>query len=133
LVVVFDASIIFPLLVNEEKSLVAREIYAKSQDVIFLDFLRVEIANGLASSVRRRRFDQIYATEAMEKLDRLILRAINSAPFVTAAFALALEINHPVYDCLYAIAARENDATLVTCDVRFAAKLDTTIYKVKLI
>jgi predicted nucleic acid-binding protein len=133
LVVVFDASIVFPLLVNEEKSIVAREIYAKSQDVIFLDFLRVEIANGLASSVRRRRFDQIYAKEAMEKLDRLILRSTNSAPFVTAAFALALESNHPVYDCLYAIAARENDATLATCDVRFARKLDPERYRVQVI
>jgi predicted nucleic acid-binding protein len=132
-VVVFDASIIFPLLVNEEKSLVAREIYAESQDVIFLDFLRLEIAIGLASSVRRRRFDQIYAKEAMEKLDKLILGATNSAPFVTAAFALALEINHPVYDCLYAIAARKNDATLVTCDTKFAAKLDPEIYSVRVI
>jgi predicted nucleic acid-binding protein len=52
---------------------------------------------------------------------------------VTAAFALALEINHPVYDCLYAIAARENDATLITCDAKFAAKLDTAICSVKLV
>jgi predicted nucleic acid-binding protein len=120
-------------LVNEEKSLVAREIYAKSHDVIFLDFLRVEIANGLASLVRRRRVDQTYATQAMEKLDRLILCATNSASFVTAAFALALEINHPVYDCRYAIAARENDVTLVTCDVKFAGKLDPQLYRVQLV
>jgi predicted nucleic acid-binding protein len=133
LVVVFDASIIFPLLVNEEKSIPAREIYAKSQDVIFLDFLRIEIANALASSTRRRRFDQNYAKEALQKLDRLILRATNSAPFVTAAFALALEINHPVYDCLYAIAAREHDATLVTCDGKFAAKLDQAKYSVQVV
>jgi predicted nucleic acid-binding protein len=131
--VVLDASIIFPLLVSEEKSIVAREIYAKSQDVIFLDFLRVEIANGLASSVRRRRFDQSYAAEAMEKLDRLIPRSTDSAQFVTAAFALALEINHPVYDCLYAVVASENNATLITCDAKFAAKLDRVKYSVQVI
>ena len=133
MVVVLDASIIFPLLVTEEKSEVACEIYARHQDIIFLDFLSIEIANGLASSVRRRRFDQAFAIEAMEKLSQIISESTITHQFLADAFVLALEINHPVYDCLYAIAALTHDATLVTCDAKFAAKLDPSVYRVQVV
>jgi predicted nucleic acid-binding protein len=132
-VVVLDASIVFPLLVKEDKSLLAQENYANSTKNLVLDFLHIEISNALASAIRQRRITAALATKAQIELAELLPITEAASQYLTAAFALALEINHPVYDCLYAIAARENDATLVTCDARFAAKLDTTIYNVKLI
>ena len=38
------------------------------------------------------------------------------------ALAIAVELGHPVYDCLYLACAESADATLVTADDRFAAK-----------
>jgi len=35
-----------------------------------------------------------------------------------AAFALALEYDHPIYDCYYLAAAIQHDAALATADVR---------------
>jgi len=34
------------------------------------------------------------------------------------ALALAIRLNHPVYDCLYLALARREAATLVSCDQR---------------
>jgi predicted nucleic acid-binding protein len=130
MVAVVDASIFFPLLVNEDKSIVARRVLSETDDVIFLDFLLIEIANSLASSLRRRRFDTDYAIEAMAKAKKLITQPVSAAHYLDDAFTLALAINHPVYDCLYAITARENKGTLVTCDAKFAAKLDPATYGV---
>jgi predicted nucleic acid-binding protein len=130
MVAVVDASIVFPLLVEEDKSIVARRVLSETDDVIFLDFLLIEIANSLASSLRRRRFDMDYAIEAMAKAKKLITQPVSATHYLDEAFSLALAINHPIYDCLYAVAARANDASLLTCDAKFAAKLDSTTYKV---
>ena len=48
---------------------------------------------------------------------------VPSATYATDADALAREIDHPIYDCLYAAVARRADATLVTADARFARKI----------
>jgi predicted nucleic acid-binding protein len=133
MMIVVDASIVFPLLVDEDKSLAARRVFSETENIIFLDFLLIEIANGLASSLRRRRYDTNYAMKAMAKAGKLISNPERASKFLNAAFTLALEINHPIYDCLYAIAARENKATLVTCDAKFAAKLDPAVYSVQVL
>jgi predicted nucleic acid-binding protein len=121
------------MLVEEEKSALAREVRTSFTKLIILDFLHVEIANALASATRQRRITAASAAASQKSLASILPITSAASEFLDVAFNLALEINHPVYDCLYAVAARENDATLITCDVRFAAKLDTTIYNVKLI
>jgi predicted nucleic acid-binding protein len=132
-VVVLDASIVFPLLVEEDKSLLATEIYTNSTEYLVLDFLHIEVSNALASAIRQRRITAEHATNAQMELGVLLPITATASQYLNAAFALAQEINHSVYDCLYAVAAREIDATLVTCDVKFAAKLDPTKYRVQLL
>jgi predicted nucleic acid-binding protein len=132
-VVVLDASIVFPLLIEEEKSLIAQEIYESSSQHLVLDFLHIEIANALASAIRQQRITASLATKAQMELAALLPITSMASHYLNAAFALALEIKHPIYDCLYAIAARENNATLVTCDTKFAAKLDRNVYRVQVI
>jgi predicted nucleic acid-binding protein len=132
-VVVLDASLVFPLLVEEDKSLLAQEIYANSVEHLVLDFLHIEVSNAIASAIRQRRITTSQASKAQIELVSLLPITATASQYLDAAFALALEINHPVYDCLYAIAARENDATLATCDVRFARKLDPELYRVQVV
>jgi predicted nucleic acid-binding protein len=129
--VVLDASIVFPLLVEEDKSLLAQEVYSSSSECVVLDFLHIEVSNALASAIRQQRITAEHATNAQMELGALLPITATASHYLNAAFALAKEINHSVYDCLYAVAARENDATLVTCDVKFAAKLDPTKYRVQ--
>jgi predicted nucleic acid-binding protein len=83
--------------------------------------------------VRRARINQGQAIEFLEEVLNLAKQIIPANSFLREAHALSLRINHPVYDCLYAIAARENGATLVTCDTKFTAKLDAAIYQVRVV
>jgi predicted nucleic acid-binding protein len=43
-----------------------------------------------------------------------------SQRFLTEAFALALELGEPIYDCIYLAAAIATECKLVTADARFA-------------
>jgi predicted nucleic acid-binding protein len=132
-VAVFDASAIFPLLVEEEKSVQAEAAFENSTASIILDFLHIELGNSLASSVRRQRITLEEAAALQGKLMTIVPATNHAAQFLDEAFTLALAINHPVYDCLYAVAARENKATLITCDAKFAGKLDPAIYRVQVL
>jgi predicted nucleic acid-binding protein len=133
MVTVFDASVIFSLLVEEEKSPQAEIAFENASDVLILDFLHIEIGNSLASSVRRKRITLEQAGKARSKALALAPPTVEASQFLDDAFALALAIHHPIYDCLYAVAARTNTASLVTCDAKFAAKLDPAIYSVQVL
>jgi predicted nucleic acid-binding protein len=128
-----DASVIVPLLLNEVNSELCQKTIQQSPDRIHLDFTLIEVSNALRSGVARARISHERSLAAYEELQAICDSPIRASNYLEPAFALALKINHSVYDCLYAIAARENDATLVTCDAKFAAKLDPAIYRVQVL
>jgi predicted nucleic acid-binding protein len=128
-----DASIIVPLLINEDNSQTCQGIIQQTADRIHLDFTLIEVTNSLRSSVARGRISLERSKAAFKELIAICDNPIQASDYLEAALVLALEINHSVYDCLYAIAARKNDATLVTCDTKFAAKLDPAIYSVQVV
>lgn len=127
--VIVDASFIFPLLAKEENSDKVSAALAQLDEIIDLDFTLIEISNALTSSVCRKRISAQFANEAQFQFRALAQNTILTQQFLQEAFELTLQINHPVYHCLYAIVARENNATPVTCDARFAAKLDHSLIK----
>jgi predicted nucleic acid-binding protein len=128
-----DASVIVPLLLNEENSTICQEIIEGSLKRIHLDFTLIEVSNSLRSAVARGRISLHRSKTAFDELNMICDHPIRSSVYLENALSLALQINHSVYDCLYAIAARANNATLVTCDAKFAAKLDNAIYSVKVV
>jgi predicted nucleic acid-binding protein len=125
-----DASLIVPLLIDEDNSLECQELMRQSPHRIHLDFTLVEVSNSLRNAVVRNRISGQRAAAAFKELKVICDNPINASQYLESAYALALAINHPIYDCLYAVAARENKATLITCDAKFAAKLDPQIFKV---
>lgn len=126
-----DTSVIVPLLLNEENSTICQDIIEGSLNRIHLDFTLIEVSNSLQSAVARGRISAQRSKAAFDELNMVCGQPIQSSTYLESALALALEINHSVYDCLYAIAARENIATLVTCDAKFAAKLEREKYAVQ--
>lgn len=128
-----DASVIVPLLLNEENSTICQEIIEGSLNRIHLDFTLIEVSNSLRSAVARGRISLQRSRAAFDELNIICDHPIQSSIYLEGALALALEINHSVYNCLYAIAARENGVTLVTCDAKFAAKLDRAKFAVQVV
>ncbi|KAF0115693.1 MAG: twitching motility protein PilT [Hyphomonadaceae bacterium] len=128
-----DASIVVPLLIPEENSEKIATIVEALDELLYLDFTRIEASNALWKACRTGRIDSSAASTAQEKLFRVCSQTIAANSYLAGALVLSIHINHPIYDCLYAIAARENGAMLVTCDAKFAAKLDTSICRVQVI
>lgn len=118
-----DNSVVFKLFIEEDKSDKARELFSQDHDFYFLDFTFLEAANSFASAVKRQRIGQRQAVENLENFKKLATQIIATFPYYSSALELALQLNHSVYDCLYAIAAKSKNATLVTCDEKFANKL----------
>lgn len=119
---VVDASVAVKWLVEEPGSVAAHEL--KGRDLAAPALLRVEVANVLRTLVVRGAAN---ATEAAE-----LFRLLQTAPMLIVdhddalemrAMNLALQLGHPVYDCLYLALAERMDRTLITADARFLRAL----------
>ena len=78
---------------------------------------RANVDKGLraASEASLRRFATTFEEQA-------IVAQRSSATAMSHASNLALDLGHPLKDCLYLALAMELGCDLVTCDTRFAAK-----------
>jgi predicted nucleic acid-binding protein len=120
--VVIDASVALKWVLVEPDSDLA--VALLDQDLIAPAFWLIEAANALW---RRGQQGQITADQVTDRIVEL-RNAPVSSPVVDddllAAASLALELGHPIYDCLYlAMAIREN-AVVVTADRRFRDAAD---------
>lgn len=116
---VVDASVALKWLVAEEGSDLAAALRPNSE-LIAPDLLLAEVANALWKKVRRREMEPEDADLAIQLLQRVNVDFRSSRPLVRPALALALarEIDHPVYDCIYLALARAEQCALVTADGR---------------
>ena len=70
------------------------------------------------------RLGEIITAQALPFLQNLIDAPVVSEPaepHLPAALRLAIELRHPIYDCLYLAVALHDDINVVTADRRFAA------------
>ena len=51
-----------------------------------------------------------------------------ASDFAERALEIALELNHPVYDCLY-LACAEGGGTLITADKKFHESVTGTVFE----
>lgn len=120
--VVVDASVIVKLLVDEPDSSKAAAL-AGTYHLVAPDFARLEVGNTLWSRVHAGQFDGGIAQRFLDLLDESEIDTVPSAPLVSRALALATEIDHPIYDCVYLALAERVRCALVTADNRFVAAL----------
>lgn len=85
------------------------------------DCIAGEFANAMFKKVRRAEIGEAQAREAVAILPNIV-DFVPSPPLMTAAFELALQILHPVHDCVFLIVAMETGGLLVTADVNFVEK-----------
>jgi predicted nucleic acid-binding protein len=120
--IVVDASVAIKWVFEEEGSTAARRLLVE-EPLIAPDFLILECANILWTAVRRGKLTREQASEALAGLQMLPVQLLAMRDYIAAAQALSLELNHPVYDCLYLVIALDQRAALITADRRFAASV----------
>lgn len=88
------------------------------------EFLLVECANVLAIKARQGRISTLGASQGLAELStRLPLRLYPDRAYAEYAQALAIELSHSAYDCLYLAVALQEGLVLITADDRFRDKI----------
>ena len=126
--IVIDASLAVKLYLDEpgsEEAIVLME--SSAGEISAPDLLVVEVASAL---VRRANIDKHVGDAMQRKLASFAelasggaIRLTRASPLdIEASASLAIELGHPLKDCIYLALAMELGCELVTCDARFAAK-----------
>jgi predicted nucleic acid-binding protein len=115
--IVVDASVAVKWLIAEEGSALAAAL--KDRQMSAPSLLPIECANAL---LRRMRAGDLPAAAILGKVRGLRLAPVRLMPterYLEAAIALATELRHSLYDCIYLALALDERAPLMTADQRF--------------
>jgi len=122
---VVDASVAIKWLVDEPDHISARSLLDRNEELQAPDFVLIETANVLWKKVRRLEVTEEQAADGLDSLPRLFESMVPSGLLIARALRLAIELAHPVYDCLYLACAERAGAHLVTADNQFALRART--------
>ena len=117
-----DASIVVKWLVDEPMSEESRLLLSRHIHLLAPELVLVELANTIWKKVRLKeiRDAQPFLRELAGLSDIITLH--QDAELVERAVRITLEMDHPIYDCLYLACAEATDSDLITADQRFAEK-----------
>lgn len=118
---IVDASVAVKWVVHEKGSEAAAALLGRH--LAAPDLLASEAANALWRRVKTAELTAAEVIERVEALRRAPLELVASEELIGSAIRLAVELGHPVYDCLYLALATARDCPLITADERFASAL----------
>lgn len=114
-----DASIAVKFILNEVDSDSAYRLAASPLRLAAPDLVLLETANALWKNIRLGTATRAQADAGLIALHQIVPDLRPSGEWLTQAFALSIELDHPVYDCAYLALAIAADAPVVTADRRF--------------
>jgi predicted nucleic acid-binding protein len=120
---VVDASIVVKWVVEEEGTLQALALRGRAK-LIAPELLVAECANILWKKARRNELSRDEALLAARLLQAADIELLPTRSLLEAATRIAIELDHPAYDCLYFALAVEKGCQFVTADERLLHKLD---------
>lgn len=130
---VIDSCVALKWFVDEHDSTSAHRLLTSDLDLVAPDLILVELANAFRKNARLQRMPVEQLERVMETAHRMFTTQIASSALIDEALLLARDIDHPVYDCIYVVAARRAGAPLVTSDSRLVAKVAGTSDKDRVI
>ena len=120
---VIDASVACKWFFNEPLSAEARRLAASDATFVAPDMILAECANAAWRRVRDGTVTPAHARAFLDSLPLWFEALPPAAELHKAAFEMAHELGHPVYDCLYLALAEREQALVVTADRVFAARV----------
>jgi len=129
---VVDASMAIKWAVDEDQHALARALM-NHDELVAPDFAMFEVANILWKKVKLGEIGQEQASAALPGVRRVFARFVPASTLVDRALSLAIELKHPVYDCLYLATAEAEAADVVTADKRFVTAVADTPHAARLV
>ena len=129
---VVDASVAMKWLIDEPGSDAALDL--QGHDLMAPTLLRIEAANVFRTLAAKKILDTDAATDLFGLLQQAPMDMADPDDALEGhALELALELNHPVYDCIYLALAERLDRTLITADKKFLKALATSPYRTRVV
>ena len=126
---VVDASVACKWFVEENDSPAAEVLIDASEGLIAPTMIVAEVANVLWSKHRTGQISTEQAVLGLENLPKFFSQLVPRLTLAPRALALAMELDYPVYDCLYLALAEARNAPLVTADSKFFRRLSRTRWR----
>lgn len=117
---VIDASVAVKWFMTENGSDAAVRLLLADQPLMAPELIYTEVANALWAAVRRGDMTSDGLREAIDALTAgPVSTSVATKQLIGAAARLAVDLAHPVYDCLYLALALHEQRPVVTADRRF--------------
>jgi predicted nucleic acid-binding protein len=113
---VVDASVAAKWFVQEDLRTDAMRLLGQASQRLAPDWIVQEVAHVAFKKWRDEEIGPDQARNMVRSLPKYMTELYPSMGLIERAFAIAMAIRHPVYDCLYVACAETTDATLVTAD-----------------
>jgi predicted nucleic acid-binding protein len=123
--VIVDASVAFKWLFREEGADAAAALIGEDE-LVAPGLLLAEVGNALWKKQRRGEIIDADTLPAQLALIGSLVTIVDEGAVMPVALALAVELDHAIYDCIYLALATQRSDTLVSADERFIAKVRAT-------
>jgi len=121
-VIVVDASVALQWIAPEADGQVEAESVLVERDLHAPDLLLIEVANALRKKLALGEVNEDQAFAGLRRIGEVLTVAPVTGELSYRALELALEIGHPVYDCVYLALAESLDATIATRDMELTKR-----------
>jgi len=109
--------------VQAPDSAAAIALLAGDEPLVAPDLVVAEVTNVAWKLVRAGEISVEHGARIAAAVPAAFSALVGAARLSARAFALAHELDHPVYDCLYLALAEVEDIRMVTADRRLLARL----------
>jgi predicted nucleic acid-binding protein len=125
--IVIDASLAVKWFLPESGADAAADILLSDKAIIGPDMLAVEVHATLVRGANIDKSNRFAAEASIMQFQKMIaaneVQLIRSTPAnIERSANLAMDLGHPMKDCIYLALAMERDCELITADARFAEK-----------
>jgi predicted nucleic acid-binding protein len=123
---IVDASVALKWYLSEDDSEAALALLASGERLIAPHLIVAELCNGAWRLIRRGELRTEQLAIIARGVPGVFTTLHGSASLAARAAAIALELDHPVYDCFYLALSEAQNAPLVTADRRLILKTEAT-------
>lgn len=123
---VVDASVALRWFVQAPGSPEAAVLLAADEPLVAPELVVAEVANAAWKLVRAGQIGREHGARVAAAIGQAFDALVPAADLAPRAWAIAGELDHPVYDALYLALAEREEAAVVTADQRLVARVRRT-------